>query len=948
MKNNDTRRASALSVAFGAAWVTVLIAPPAFAQQNIERVEITGSSIKRIDAETALPVQVVSRQEIEATGAANVEQFLQGLGVALQGNSNSVAATGSGATTGGVSSVSLRGLGSQRTLVLIDGKRVSAGGTLTDSTTVDVNHIPVAAIERIEVLKDGASAIYGSDAIGGVINFILRKDYKGGEITPYANYTQHPGGRGWGTNGLVGWGNMATDGFNATMSFDYRKQDALYGAQRDFAKSGINVGAFNDTTSGNTFPGNFVGVNGVLGTRNPFFPTGCNGGLYQTFSPLFSDPAVAGNGSRGCRFDPSPLVSLLPESEQHSVFGTLRYAFASDLEGYGQFSYSTKEQRTIIQPVPLSDQFALPPNHPLFNVAPYSTFGGVNAFLLQGPGRPNASPYYPTAFVQAQTGGNTPDLLIRYRSVITGNRDISDISDQTRVVLGLKSVIFGWDSDASFLHVDTKLTERVNNGYPSLTGILPLLNSGQVNPFGANSPAVQALADATQFRGDAWKTKTSIDGVSAKVTHDLTQLAGGPLGLAVGTDGRREGFVLDPSTAIQSGDISGYGGNFFPIDKSRLVGAGYAELVAPVVRGLELTGAMRYDHYENVGSKTSPKVGARWQPAKEVVVRGSWGKGFRAPALTELYQPQVVGVSAPGLNDPARCNITKDAKDCVTQFPITIGGNTALKPEISTNSTLGIVFEPINDASFAVDWWQVNLKETIISGISPAAILADLGKYGSYVTRAAPDATGPCTACPGQITNIAQTNTNLGETRVQGLDVDLRYRMPAAAAGVYTVGLNGTYFLKYDIQNVDGSFSSINGQVSPIVNGNGGVIPRWRHYLYVDWKLAPWNLTLAQQYQSHYQDIPGTFEDLDPTSSTFTGPQKHKTVSAYSIFHFSSSYTGLIDKNLKIAFGIRNLLDKKPPYTNAGGQNYFQGGYDPGYVDPRGRTYLLSATYKFM
>ena len=130
--------------------------------------------------------------------------------------------------------------------------------------------------------------------------------------------------------------------------------------------------------------------------------------------------------------------------------------------------------------------------------------------------------------------------------------------------------------------------------------------------------------------------------------------------------------------------------------------------------------------------------------------------------------------------------------------------------------------------------------------------------------------------------------------------------------------------------------------VSPIVNGNGGVIPRWRHYLYLDWKLAPWNLTLAQQYQSHYQDIPGTFDATD--NPLFRPPN----VRAYSVFHFSSSYSGLLDKNLKITFGIRNLLDTKPPYTNAGGQNYFQGGYDPGYVDPRGRTYLLSATYKFM
>src|SRR6266568_2467242 len=707
MKNTGTRRvASTLSIAFGAAWVTALIAPTAFAQQTVERVEITGSSIKRIDAETALPVQIVTRQEIEATGSANVEQFLQGLGVALQGNSNNVAASASGATTGGISTVSLRGLGSQRTLVLIDGKRVSAGGNLTDSTSVDVNHIPVAAIERIEVLKDGASAIYGSDAIGGVINFILRKDYKGGEATAYTNLTQHPGGRGWGANTLLGWGDMAQDRFNATMAFDYRKQDALYGRDRPFASSSINPGAYNDTTSGNTFPANFAGVNNVLGTRNLFFATGCNGGPYQTYSPLFSDPNFNGGnsiGSKGCRFDTSAFVSLLPESEQQSIFGTLRYAFASNLEGYGQFSYSTKEQRTIIQPVPLSDQFALPPNHPLFNVAPYSTFGGVDTFLLQGPGRPNASPYYPTAFVQAITGGNTPDLLIRYRSVITGNRDLSDISDQTRVVLGLKSVIFGgWDSDVAYLHVDTKLTERVNNGFPSLSGILPLLNSGQVNPFGPNTPAIQAAADATQFRGDAWKTKTSIDSVSAKVTHDLTQLSGGPMALAVGTDGRREGFVLDPSPAIQSGDISGYGGNFLPIDKTRLVGAGYTELVAPVVRGVELTGAVRYDHYENVGSKTSPKVGARWQPVKEVLLRGSVGKGFRAPSLTELYQPQTTAVTANGLTDPQRCPTTGDPKDCLTQFPITVGGEPNLKPEISTNRTLGVVFEPVNNTSIAL------------------------------------------------------------------------------------------------------------------------------------------------------------------------------------------------------------------------------------------------------
>jgi iron complex outermembrane receptor protein len=260
-------------------------------------------------------------------------------------------------------------------------------------------------------------------------------------------------------------------------------------------------------------------------------------------------------------------------------------------------------------------------------------------------------------------------------------------------------------------------------------------------------------------------------------------LSGGPLALAMGTDGRREGFTLDPSPAIQSGDISGYGGNFLPIDKSRYVGAGYAELVIPFVRGVEVTGAVRYDHYQNVGSKTSPKVGARWQPVREVVLRGSVGKGFRAPSLTELYQPQVVGVTANGVTDPARCGKPgpggPNTVDCGTQFPITVGGNTALQPETSTNTTAGIVFEPINNASFAIDWWQVNLKQTIISGIAPQTILNDPAKYGVFVTRAAPDPS--CPGCPGVITNIDQTNTNLGETRVQGVDLDLRYRMPAGA-----------------------------------------------------------------------------------------------------------------------------------------------------------------------
>ncbi|HXM82698.1 MAG TPA: TonB-dependent receptor [Burkholderiales bacterium] len=936
-----------VSIAASAALLAALVTP-ASAQQSIERVEITGSALKRIDAETALPVQIITREEIEKTGAANVEQFLQAVGVAIQGNSNSVVATASGSVTGGVSGVSLRGLGSQRTLVLIDGKRVAGGGTLTDSVTVDVNHIPASAIERIEVLKDGASAIYGSDAIGGVINFILRKDYRGGEVTAHAELTQHPGAKGGGLNALLGWGDMATQRFSATLIADFRHEDALFGRQRSFASTGIFPQYFNDTSSGNTFPANFVAADGSFGTRNPSFPN-CPG-PYAVRSPLFSDPPPAGLGSRGCRFDPAPLVTLIPKTDQESIFGTVRFGLTREIEGYGQFSYSHKEQRTVIQPVPLSDQFALPPNHVLFNVAP---FNGSSTFLL----RPS-SPYYPDAATQARLGFvGTPDLLVRYRSEITGNRDITNLSDQLRGVLGVKGTLSGWDYDAALLHIDTNLTERVNGGYPLLTKILPLLDSGQVNPFGPNTAATHAAADAAQFRGDAYKTKTSIDGVQAKVTHDLMQLAGGPLALALGAEGRKEGFQLKPSTEIVTGDISGYGGNFLPVDKTRNVGAGFAEVNVPIVRTLEVTGAARYDHYEGVGERTSPKLGARWTPTRQVLLRGSIGKGFRAPSLTELYQPRTIGVTSNGLNDPLRCGkpdglggTNASSNDCATQFPITLGGEPALKPEISTNRTLGVVLEPTNNISVGIDYWEVDLKNTIIFGVTPAAILADPAKFGSLITRGPAGTGAPCAGCPGPILDINQINTNFGETRVRGVDLDARYRIPAAAAGTFTIGMNGTYIHKFKVQNPDGSFSSINGMVNPIVNGAGGVIPRWRHYLFLDWKRAPWNFTLAQQYQSGYKDLLGTFDDTDPTSPTFTGVNgAHPRVSSYQLFHVYGSYTGLANnKNLKLTFGIRNLFDKDPPYTNAGGQNYFQSGYDPGYADPRGRTFILSATYKFM
>ncbi len=865
----------------------------------IERVVVTGSHIRRVEEEGALPVQVVTQEQIKDSGATNVEQLLQSISAAVQGNNNLVAASTAGALTGGVSAISLRGLGAQRTLVLINGRRLSGGGTITDSASVDVNGIPLAAIERVEVLKDGASAIYGSDAIAGVVNFILREEYQGAEVTAYGGGT-NDGGAVKRFSGLAGFGDLAQDRYNVMLMASYQKEDGLLGRQRDFAKSGINVAAGNDVSTLYAFPANILAADGSFGLLNPNAPNAC---APSVISPFYG-PGI-------CAYDPSPFISLLPETERASVYGALHFALTDDVQLYAEASFNRNRQRTVVQPVPI--------------------------FALMQP----TSPYYPTAFVQANAGGATPDIFVAYRSRITGNRDITDTSEQPRTVLGVKGTLAGWDFDANLLYTETRLTERANHGYPLTAAFQPLIDSGQVNFFGADDPAAQAQADAAQFRGEAYSTKTSLAGVAGNISRDLLQLPAGPLAIALGAEARKEKFATDPSDALRNGEVNGYPANFTPIDASRNASAVFAEFNIPLLASLDAQVAGRYDHYQVTGGKATPKVALRWKPLDELMFRASYGKGFRAPSLSELYQPQLTAPSN-SLNDPARCNRTDDngavnvnVLDCAAQFPVLVGGNTRLKPEQSTNYTLGFVVEPVSGISLGVDAFKVKLEDTIISGIDPSIILADPAQFGFLVTRGPPDPNTP--GLPGHITQIQQTTVNFGETRVEGLDVDLHFVIPTPLAGTLTAGLNGTYFSKYEVQNLDGSFRSVNGKRTLITNGSGGAIPRWHHYLWTNWNAGSWEAGVAQNFQSGYEDLPGNFEDT--SAPTF----KPRRVASYVTHNVHGAYSGIA--HLKLELGIRNVLDRDPPYTNAGGQDFFQAGYDPGYADPLGRFFYGSVTY---
>ena len=390
------------------------------------------------------------------------------------------------------------------------------------------------------------------------------------------------------------------------------------------------------------------------------------------------------------------------------------------------------------------------------------------------------------------------------------------------------------------------------------------------------------------------------------------QMAGGPIGLALGAEARRENYELDPAVVLQQGDLTGYGGNFFPVDRSRNVYALFAEIAVPVLKTLELNAAVRYDDYEGVGSSTNPKVGVRWQPVREVLVRGSAGTGFRAPSLLDLFAPQTTGVSPPGLNDPERCDITGSPLDCATQFPVTFGGKTSLQPEESRNVTLGFVVEPNNYFSMAIDYFNIKLKETLSDGVNAATILSDLGRFGSFVTRGAPQVVGGVTI-PGPIINIDQTKINLGKTYLAGVDVDLKAASDPTAYGKFGFSLNGTYFTKYEIQNPDGTYTN---QLDTANNSTGGVIVRWRHYATVSWTAGPFGLTFAQQFQKKYTDLPGTFED--PTDPTFVA----RKVEAYTLYHLQGEYTGF--KGLSLILGVRNLFDKDRRTRMRAGKRHFK------------------------
>jgi len=287
----------------------------------------------------------------------------------------------------------------------------------------------------------------------------------------------------------------------------------------------------------------------------------------------------------------------------------------------------------------------------------------------------------------------------------------------------------------------------------------------------------------------------------------------------------------------------------------------------------------------------------------------------------------VQGVTQPGVSDPLRCPTTGDSNDCSTQFTTSNGGSPDLKPTKSNQTTIGGVWEPVSGTSLGLDWFYLDLKDQLTSGVPTATILGDLNQFGYLVTRGPVQPAFP--TLPGPIASIYQHWLNLGETKIQGVDVDARFRLPATDIGQFTASVTGTYYIQYQIQQSDGSFAGFvsNAFQAPAT----GITPRWKSYAALNWTLGPWTATLGNSYQSSYIDV-----QTDNDGNL-------RRVGTLSLWDIQGSYTGF--KNLTLTLGAKNLFDTNPPLTNQ--NNTFQVGFDPSYYDARSRFVYGSLTYTF-
>jgi iron complex outermembrane recepter protein len=896
---------------------------------KLERVEITGSSIKRIDAETALPVQVLTREDIAKTGASTAAELMRAISANTAGLTDGQSISDNTSGQRGLNAANLRGIGVSGTLILLNGRRMANFATPGDDAGVDLNNIPSGAIDRVEILKDGASAIYGTDAIGGVINFITRKDFSGFEAYAYAFGTQQGGADKQTVTLTAGTGSLAKDGFNVFGVLDVQKLGALRSSQRDFLKSRPLADTLPFYMSTRPLPGNIRLSAGSAGTRQRAALAAA--GLSFDGAP-FTERTINLFGKSGCL---APASVYAPDNLTQAC----SYDYMQDTELYPKSDRISGLMRGVADLGGGFEAFA----EAMLARSKSTYVASANPVGVTGVSAATLNTWLPTGKklpTTLLTGAAFPNVEVRFRMSDAGNRGSEVLSQGSRLVAGVRGTVWGWDAETAVVRAENRAQDRIVDGFLLFNEFNSAVQQGRINPFARNDAA--GLAEIEKLRvsdttRDSTGTTTSWD---FKASRELMAMAGGPLTLAVGGEFRLEEQEFTPSALLRSnnilGDRSGRGDIPEPSKRDRKVAGVFTEVIAPVTQELELSGALRFDKYQGVGNTVNPKLGIRFQPARELVMRASAGTGFRAPSFTDLYAPRSSGSSPATLTDPGCVALGESPADCTDQWRIERSSNPNLKPEKSTQMSAGLVFEPTRNLSLSLDYWRITMKD-IISTLGEQIILENLDKYDLPNTY--DDDTLTCSRTPGDfvcrdndgfLDTIFLRKENQGRLKTSGIDVEAKYRLDGKAMGRFTLGLSGTWIAQYKRQ-----FGGKDGY-----ENNAGrflqdqAVQRWRHRASLDWAIAGFGLTLANTYFSSYED--------HNIAINLSGDRlANNRVKAYSTWDLTGSWQAT--KEIKLRGGIQNLANTAPPFSNQA--YYFISTYDPGYTDPRGRAYYLSLSY---
>ncbi|XFC40135.1 TonB-dependent receptor [Stenotrophomonas indicatrix] len=902
-QSNKLRDAVVVALIAGAATSVTAQAQEA---TNLDRISVTGSRIKSTDIETSQPVLSLTRADIEKQGVTSVADILQRVaanGAALNRTFNN----GGDGTSG----ISLRNLGTARTLVLVNGRRWTTG---LDGS-VDLNTIPTAMIERIDILKDGASTIYGSDAIAGVVNIITKQNFDGAEANFYKGQYSEGDGEREAADFTIG---TTTDRASLTLGASYVKEDSVGAGDRAISAGGPP----------------FFGGQSSTGLPGSYIRDGKRYVIINGVETLFNSQIHG--------YNTSPDNYLLTPQERTSLFATGSYNITDNITFKTEAMYNERKSEQLLAAMPVTGM-------ELSADSMYNPYGqkltGVNRRFNE-------------------TGGRSFNQNVKNWHFYGGFEGFFEFADRN----------FDWDVGYRYDKTDENVLtyglfnlanlenaygpSELRNGVPvcvSAPGGDVIPGCVPVNPLGPEGSISQGAIDYTAFTAHDSSSLVS-KGYYANISGEIVQLPAGALAFAAGYEYRKESGQFDPDAFIASGLSTGNGAK--PTKGGYDLDEFFLELSIPVLADLpgakllDFSVATRYSKYSNFGNTTNNKFGFRWKPIDDLMIRGNYSEGFRAPSISNLYAGdgdsfetyadpcakannpsggtlalcQAQGVPD-GFVQPNSVDARGDAQPGAyqTNEPFTWTSNPNLKPETSTSKTLGVVFSPsfVQGLNVTLDWWQIKVEDAItrpsIGDIMDRCYKGNASEQAAYCGLITRD---PNYGTPEEnytITNVRMPLQNLASYKVEGWDLGVSYRLPETSFGQFTISWDSTYLSKWETKATEDSAA---------VGYQGRYLdqdPYWRirSNLYVDWSFGDFGVNWGMRYKS------GITEecDLGSLQSYCSDPDGSENRLPTTVYHdvqvrYNTPWKGTI------MLGLNNAFDKQPPVSYQVSYNMFDPQYD--------------------